>query len=260
MKRTSGYFHISLNLQHYTISEECDLAMGLDYANDPQIVNVPVSQSALHALASAVRNDLGSRATDPHPALTATEEQDVDKLSRAILGVKSDVERQANSFALGNRAIFENIIRRIGFHPESPHAKHSRVFESRTPAKGMIHIIVPVEEELGKPTYTFEYGIATAENVLPANWDNTISLGNTELFISALPSGSVVAIHYAVTIIPSRKRKSALSGTAEAKADTIATSSNKMVTIFPVNKSSKVQIVHGATYYHFSDVIYVIVP
>jgi len=260
MKKTSGYFHISLNLQNYTIGEECDLAMGFNYDTDPEVTGVPVTQAALQALASAVRTDMSDRLTDPHPALTATEQQDVDALSRAILGVKSDVERQANGFALGNRVIFENIIRRIGFHPENPHAKHSRVFESRTPAKGMIHIIVPVEEGLGKPTYTFEYGIAIAENVLPANWETAISLGNTELFISALPSGSVVAIHYAVTVIPSRLRKSIASATPDNKTDTQPSTSNKMVTVFPVNKSCKVQIVHGFSYYNFSDVIYVIVP
>jgi hypothetical protein len=191
--------------------------------------------------------------------LTKTEEQHVDALSRAILSVKSDVERQANGFALGNRVIFENIVIRLGFHPEHPHAKHSRIFESRSVGKGMLHFIVPAEDELGKPTYTFEYGIATAEDVSSVHWQPVISLGNTELFISGLPSATIIAIHYAVTVIPSRKRKTVVSGAGDVKTAAPVSTANKMITILPINNSKKVQIAHGVNYNHFSDVIFVVV-
>lgn len=258
MKKTSGYFHLALNLHLLTISEECDLVMGLNYATDPQIANVPVTQAALQALATTVRNDLGARATTPHPALTATEQQDVDKLTRGLLGATSDIVRQANNFALGNRVIFNNILTRIGLHPQQQKTTHSRIFESKSPSKGMIEIIVPSEGKkgLGSPTYLFEFGIVTAEGLIPT-WQPIVPLSVAELYLSGIISGSIVAVRYAVLLVPPHKKTS--TSTAVAKTLAKPSTPNKMLTILPVNTKGKVVLVYGTAFYTFSDVIYVTV-
>lgn len=254
MKKTSGYYHLSLNLHKLTIGGECDLIMGLNYATDPDVHNIPVTQAALQALVAIVRADLGTRVTDPHPTLTKTEQQHVDSMSRGLLGVASDVVRQANNVALGNKVVFETILRRIGFHPSKPKAKHVRIFESKSSGKGMIDIIVPVEKGLGNLTYVFQYGITTAENVLPAKWEDPIPLGSAEFYVSGLPSG-IVAVHYAVLVIPSHKKT--VSGTPTEKSMIAAL--DKMITMLPVNSKGKIVIMHGLPFYYFSDTIYVTV-
>jgi hypothetical protein len=259
MKKTSGYFHLALNLNLLTISEECDLIMGLNYATSTIITGVPVTQAALQALVATVRADLGSRATDPHPALTKTEQQHVDAMTRGLLGATSDIVRQANNISLGNLAVFQSILRGIGINPAKPHAKHTRVFAIKTTAKGTIEIIVPSEsgKGLGHPTYLYEYGIAAAEGTLPATWQPVIPLSDAEFYVSGIPSTSIVAVRYAVLLIPSHKKTS--SSTALSKTIGPIVTPNRMLNILPVNAKGKVVLVHGTTFYNFSDVIYIVV-
>lgn len=259
MKKTSGYFHLALNLQLHTIGEECDLAFGLNYATDPQVTGVPVTQAALQALANTVRLDLGSRLTDPHPTLTKTEQLHVDALSRALLGVASDISRQANNFALGNRAIYETILRRIGFTPSKPHAKHVRVFTIKTTAKGTIEIIVPAEKGLGRVVYYFEYGLTAAEHVLPTTWEKPIPLPITGFYVTGIASGAIVAVHYAVIVVPPHRAKTPSAPASSSKTVAPIATPNKMISILPVNAKGKVTIVHRSSFITFSDVIYIIV-
>jgi hypothetical protein len=259
MKKTSGYFHLALNLHLMNIGEECDLIMGLDYATNTQIVNVPLSQSALQALATTVRGDLGSRVTDPHPTLTKLEQQHVDAMTRALLGVTSDIVRQANNIALGNRTVFETLLRGIGLHPAQLKAKHPRIFATKSTAKGTIEVLVPVEKGLGKPIYYYEYGITTAEHVLPATWEKPIPLPVTEFFLSGIPSGSIVAVHYAVLVVPPHRAKTSTTAASSSKSILPPATPNKMVTVLPVNAKGKISLVHRTAFFTFSDVIYVIV-
>lgn len=259
MKKTSGYFQLALNLHLYTIGEEVELALGLNYATDPQVMGVPVTQMALQALANTVKADLGTRLTDPHPTLTATEQQHVDALSRALLGVASDISRQANGFALGNRAIYNTILRRIGFTPAKPHAKHVRVFTIKTTAKGTIEIIVPAEKGLGRAVYYFEYGLTTAEHVLPTTFEKPIPLPVTEFYVTGITSGSIVAVHYAVLVVPPHRAKTPSTPSSTAKSIAPINTPNKMITVLPVNAKGRVSIVHRSTFFTFSDVIYIIV-
>ena len=82
--------------------------------------------------------------------------------------------------------------------------------------------------------------------------------------MSGLPSGAVVALRYAVTIVPSHRKKPAntgtTGGTSTQKTVTQAAALNKMVSVLPVNKQGKVQLVHGVPYVYFSDAVYIVVP
>jgi hypothetical protein len=255
-----------LGLTKMSIASEVNLALGLDYDADPDYINPSVTQAAIRTLAQAVQTDLGARLTDPKPELTATQKQDVDALSRAIITVKSEVEIVANKKALGNRNVFDAIVHRIGFNPAKPHSAHVRVFETKTAGKGMIEITGSVEKALGNATYIFRYGITTAFNVLPAVWEPQIPLGNADVFINGLPSASIVAAQYAVVIIPSNKKTG--GGTGSGTGGTLASQKTaaqtkaltKSTTILPVNSKGKVQLTHGTVFYNFSDVIYIVVP
>jgi len=109
-------------------------------------------------------------------------------------------------------------------------------------------------------TYIFQYGITTAFNVLPTVWQQSIPLSTSELFISGLPVGAVLAIQYAVIIVPSHKKTTAATGgLPTARTATQVSALNKMTTVLPVNKKGKVQLVHGVSFYHFSDAIYKVV-
>jgi hypothetical protein len=266
MKKTSGYYHIVLGLTKMSISSEINLALGINYATDPDYINPSVTQAALQSLAKTVQSDLGNRLTEPNLELTATQKQDVDALSRALITVKSEVEVVANKKALGNRNIFDVVIHRIGFNGAKPHGTHIHVFETKGIGKGMIEITGPVENALGNATYIFQYGITTAFNVLPATWEALIPLGNADVILSGLPSAAIVVVQYAVVVIPSHKKSG--GGTGSGTGSTLSSQKTvaqtkaltKATTILPVNSKGKVQLTHGITFYYFSDAIYVVVP
>jgi hypothetical protein len=259
MKKTSGYFHIVLALAKMSIANLINLAFGLIYDTDPDYTVHSYTQAQLRALATTVQNELGSRVTDPHPTLTHQEQIDVLALTQAILAIKSEVTVAANKKAQGNRATFEIVVNRIGLHPAKAHATHVRIFEEKVAGKGMLEFIGPIEKGLGMPTYTFEYGIAPSFGVLPTVWQPQIALHSSELYMTGLPSGSVVALRYAVTIIPSHHKKTASTGAATQKTVTQTAALNKMVRLLPVNKQGNVQLVHGVAYTHFSDAVYIVV-
>ena len=264
MKKTSGYFHIVLALTKMSIADLISLAFGLIYDTDPDYTVHSYTQAQLRALATIVQTELGTRLTDPHPTLTHQEQIDVLVLTQALLAIKSEVTVAANKKAQGNAATFGIVVNRIGLHPAKAHAKHVRIFEEKAAGKGMIEFIGPIETGLGTPTYTFEYGIATTFGILSSViWQPQIALHSPELYMSGLPSGAIVALRYAVTIIPSHHKKPATTGTGTAatqKTVTQAAALNKMVSILPVNSKGKVQLVHGVPYIYFSDAVYIVVP
>ena len=264
MKKTVGYYHIVLALTKMSIADLINLAFGLIYDTDPDYTVHSYTQAQLRALATLVQTELGSRITHPHPTLTHQEQIDLLALTQALLAIKSEVTVAANKKAQGNRATFEIVVNRIGLHPAKAHAKHVRIFEEKAVGKGMLEFIGPVEKGLGTPTYIFEYGIAPSFGVLPTVWLPLIAIHSPELFMSGLPSGAVVALRYAVTIVPSHRKKPAntgtTGGTSTQKTVTQAAALNKMVSVLPVNKQGKVQLVHGVPYVYFSDAVYIVVP
>ncbi|MHB8259889.1 MAG: hypothetical protein ACYDEC_06430, partial [Bacteroidia bacterium] len=165
----------------------------------------------------------------------------------------------ANKKAKGDRAVFDLVVNRIGFHPAAAHGKHVRIFEVRSVGKGMWHIIAPVEKGMGSVTYTFQLGITTAIGVLPAVFNIEVSLGNPEFFIDGLPLGKIFAIQYAATIIPSHKKTSAATGPNTQRTATQTSGLHNMVTLLPVNKQGKLQLTYGVPFIKFSHPIYMAV-
>jgi hypothetical protein len=249
MKKLMNYFHLVLNMGRMTISELVSFAFGIKLNGDPDAISPPYSQTQVQTLASAVQTDLGSRITDPHPTLTAQEQQHVDSLSRAMIADKNYVEQVANDKAKGDRAVFDEIAKRIGFITQKVRQKHQRVFESLSAEKGSFHVRVPSEGKRGV-TYIYEYGITPTQGVLPAAWQKYIPLSVTELIITGLPSGTNIGIHYAVMMNPSHTKKTVPKTIPD----------EKVATAPPVTKTGKVSIVHGSTFLHFSDVIYILIP
>ena len=261
MKKTTGYFHLVLHLAKMSIADLVNLALGLVYDTDPDYTVHPYTQAQLAVMANKVRTDLGSKITLPNPTLTHQEQLDVDALSRAVLAISSGVTVAGNNKAQGNRLLFAVVATRIGFHTAGAKATHVRIFEAKSVAKGMLEFIGPVETGLGHPTYTFQYGITTAFGVLPAVWQPQIALSTAELYMSGLPSGAIIAVRYAVTVIPSHKKATTTpsGGVPTQRTTTQKSALNKMTTILPVNAKGKVQLVHGTVYYQFSDAVYQVV-
>jgi hypothetical protein len=266
MKKLTNIFHVILNLHKMLIGEEITFSLGLNIGSDPQVNMslLPYSQTVVKQRANAVQTLMGSRVTMAQITLTKQEQKALSDLSFALISDANEIVRQANEIAAGNRVIFETIVNRIGLHPSNPKAKHVRIFEVRPAGKGAVHIILPEEKQFGKPTYVIQKGITTQEGLLPT-WDQILPLGNPEIFVDGLKSGSILCVEYAVLIIPSHKKKAPATGgssatpTAKVAVNTGSTP-QKMVTIYPVNKAGKVQITQGVNYYHFSDPIYIIVP
>jgi hypothetical protein len=218
----------------------------------------------LAVLANKVRTDMGTRLTAPNPTLTKQEQLDVDALSRAIITIASGVTLAANNKALGNRASFDVVVSRIGFKTAGAKAKHVRVFEVRSTAKGVWYILGPVEKGLGRVTYTFEMGICTALNVMPATWGNPISLPSPEFYIGTLPIGTIFAIRFAAVIVPAHKKATGggtgtggTSSVATQRSVTQTTGAHAFVTVLPVNAQGKVYLTYGVPFIQFSDPIWV---
>src|SRR6185312_7623155 len=253
MKKLVGYFHIALNLQRITLDEEVTLALGIKLANDPDATSPPFTQAQLQTLAATVQADLGGHPTGRTPTLTAKQQQDVNALTRALVADKGYVETVANAKAQGVRAVFDEVVSRIGFAGKKPPSTHQRVFESLASAPQSFRVRVPSEAPRGL-TYVYRYGITTAAGVLPTTWQPGISLSVTELCVTGIPSSSIVAVEYAVVLLPPR------ATAASPKRKAAAASPSKVMTVPPVNKAGKVTLVHGTSYLRWSDAIYIVIP
>jgi hypothetical protein len=261
MKKLVGYFHIVLNFVKMTINDEMGLAMGIKTLGDPDVTFVSYTDVQLKALAQTVMTDLAGKLTDPHPTLTAIEQGDVNALSVAIMAVKGDVERQANAKAKGNRAIFDTIVNRIGFHSGKPHGKHIRIAEFLPSEKGSFHFRTPAEGKQGEHVIVvFQYGATLAENVIPSVWEQLVPLPYTELIVSGIPSGTIIALWYAVQLssLTGKRGKKPISSTAATEKEITTPSSVSMR--LPVNKQGKISLVYHTNYLHFSDVMYYRIP
>jgi hypothetical protein len=259
MKKTVGYYHIVLNLIKMSISEEVTLAStGLTYATDPDYTNPFITEPQLQALAATVQHDLGTRINAPNPQLTATEQQDVNALSRAIMTVRGEVELVANRVAQGDRAVFETIVRRIGFHPSKVRTKHVRIVAFLPSEKGNFHFIVPAESK--DVIYIYQFGATTAEGTAPAQWQ-TVPLDRTELIMGGFASGAIIGLRYAVQKTPSHlKPKTSLTTDASKIVATKTTAPSGVLTVLSVNKTGKVTMMQGVNYWHFSDIMYFRIP
>src|ERR1039458_9023420 len=105
MKNVVSYFHIVLNLGKISVAELITLANGIKTLGDAVVTTVRFSDVAIKAQAAVVQGMVGSRASDPHPALTFAEQTQVNFLSSMIIAVKGDVEFYGNKSAAGNRTL-----------------------------------------------------------------------------------------------------------------------------------------------------------
>lgn len=258
MKKLISYFHIALYLEKMTLQDLITFVLGIKLNADPDAVAPPFTETQLQNMAYKVQTDLGTRLTTPNPSLTAAQQSDVDALSRALIAVKYYVEQVANAHTPGSRSTFETIVRRIGFIPRGANAKHVRIFEAKPNGAGSFIIIVPSAGKGKHAAYVFQLGITTAKDVLPASWQDPISIPVTELEVTHVPSGSIIAIHYAEVVVPSRKKG---GGTVTVTPITPpSTGRVRPTNSLSVNKAGKATYVYGTPFVHYSDVIYVVVP
>lgn len=253
MKKLLNYFHIVLHFSKMTIADLISMAFGIKTMGDPDITIVSHSDPEIQTQASKVQSEIGERANDPHPSLTKVEQKDVDILARMVVDVKGDVERQANAKAAGNRAIFEAIVRRVGFLPRAISKRFQRVFESKKAEKGSFHVAVPSEGK--NTTYVFKYGVTTDVNVIPQKWEDPVPIPVTELIVNGFKSGTIVAVCYAAVAHPKKSKK---SGIAPPVPDAIS-AVGKVVSSLPTNKAGKITIAYGVEFLHFSDPIYIVI-
>ncbi|MHB8261557.1 MAG: hypothetical protein ACYDCN_14100 [Bacteroidia bacterium] len=259
MKKTVGYFHIALHLAKMSIADLINLALALVYDTDPDYTVHPLTQAQLAVLANTVRVEMGNRLTAPAPTLTKQEQIDVDVLSTAVIEIASGVTIAANKKAKGNRALFEMVVNRIGFHSVGAKAKHVRIFEVVSVGKGMWHIIAPVEKGMGKVTYTFQLGITTAIGVAPAVYSIELSSSASEWYLSGLPLNTIFAIRYEAVIVPSHRKKAAATGANTQRTVSKTSALHNTTTILPINDKGKVQVTYGAPFYEFCNPIYQVV-
>src|ERR1017187_5410161 len=174
MKNVVSIFHIVLNLGKKTVSEIISLAYGIKTTGDADVTTHRYTDVQIQAQAAVVQGMVGSRASDPHPALTFAEQTQVNLLSSMIIAVKGDVEFYGNQSAAGNRAIFSTIAHRTGFVPQGEAAHQQRIFEFLPAENGSFY--ARVHSEGRDITYIFQYGITTAKDVLPTVWSDRIAL------------------------------------------------------------------------------------
>jgi len=232
-----------------TIAELVTFASGLKTTGDPDATTPPFTDAQVQALSATVQTDIGTRITDPNPKLTALQQQHVDALSRAIIANKNYVEMMANKKAAGNRAVFDQICKRIGFATKKETTRHQRVFESLRSEPGSVHVRIPSECR-GHITNVFEYGLTTTKGVIPASWEKSIPLPVTELIITGLSSGTIVGFRYAVILPPSHTNKT----------DTKVAPISKVANALPINANGKISLTYKSDFLHYSDVMYIVVP
>jgi hypothetical protein len=255
MKKLVKYFHITLGLNKMTVDEETTFAYGIKTTGDPDVTNPSYTDTELQGLADKVRNDAALRATAPTKTLTALEQQHLDSLSRAIVSVKNDVETIANKKAQGNKAIFDQIVTRIGFGPKADYTRRPRAFEFLNSDSGCFHVRVPLAGK-GSIIYYYRYGITSALNIMPAVWENPIALSVTEVIVSGFKSGTIVAVQYAALQSP-RHTKKANSQNQPPATDS---GSSQILSTPTLNDKGKVVITHQSSYLEWSEILYFIIP
>ena len=254
MKKLLSYFHIVLNLNRLTISEEISLAYDFNTTGNTQLPNMPHSDSDLQAQAQIVQNEIGTRASDPHPALTKQEQKDVDKLSRMIVANTLYIETVSNDLAQGDRVTFEGFVRDTGLTPKAPAKKYQKVAESVPSEAGSFHFRVPAEGKSGM-TYYFEYGIVAHKGVMPtqAQLEKAIAMPVTEVIVNGFYRDCWVAIHYTAIKHPKHTKKTA----SKIKEPDSNRAASKVLTIPTINTKGKIVITHRSPYLQFSDWIYI---
>ena len=256
MKKLVSYFHIVLHLNKMTLEELVTFVLGLKLTGDPDAIAPPFTQAQLQTLANKVLSDLGIRITTPNPTLTAAQQIDVDALCRALIAVKNYVEQVANAHTPGNRAMFDTIVRRIGFMPQGANAKHIRIFEAKPNGAGSFSIITPSAGKGKHAVYVFQLGVTTAKDVLPLAWQDMLPIPVTELIVTNAPSGAIIAVHYAEVIVSTHKKTGGTTTTITPPASGRIRPTNSL----SVSKAGKITYVYGTPFLHYSDVIYIIVP
>jgi len=252
MKKLLSYFHIVLKFGEMTISDLISFAYGIKTTGNPVIPHPSFTDQQIQDLASTVQTDIGTRASQPNPSLTATEQQDVDELSRAVVSVKSDVEIAANNKARGNRTIFDEIVRSTGFMPKALYSAHKRVFESLPSEANSFHVRVPSAGN-GHYTYYYEFGFTTAIDTPPEKLFPVIALPVTELIINGLNGNTIIGIHYSVVHHPKHTKKTA-NNIPQPDTDRAI---NKVVTSLLLNSKGKVVVNMQSSFMHYSDFIYI---
>lgn len=255
MKKLIKYFHITLGLNKISVDEETTFAYGIKTAGDPDVTNPSYTDTELQALADKVRNDAALRATAPAKTLTASEQQHLDALSRALVSVKNDVETIANKKAQGNKAIFDQIVTRIGFGPKSDYSRRPRAFEFLNSDSGCFHARVPMAAK-GTITYIYRYGITSAVNTPPSIWEDTIALSVTELIVSGIKSGTIVGVQYAALQSPRHTKKA----NTQNQPPATDSGSSQILTTPMLNDKGKVVIPHRSSYLEWSEILYFIIP
>jgi hypothetical protein len=241
MRNVVSMFHIVLNLGKKTVSEIISLAYGIKTTGDPDVTTVRYTDAEIQAQAAVVQGMVGTRASDPHPALTNTEQTEVNKLTAMIIAVKGDVEFYGNKVAAGNRAAFDTIAHRTGFVPQGASAHQQRIFEFLPSENGSFHSRVHSEGQ--NITYVYQYGITPAKDVLPAIWGDRIALSLVELIVAGFTSGTIIGVRYAAVM--------------HGNEPPIH---NRALNYPPVNSKGKVSLTNGVDFMHFSDVIYFAIP
>ncbi|MBI3501383.1 MAG: hypothetical protein HY063_06275 [Bacteroidetes bacterium] len=224
-------------------------AKGIKLTGDPDATAPPVADGTLHSQADTLLTIHTNRQTKP-PTATADDEikqrniveRSYKKDGLYVQGVCNDV-----AVAQGDVTAGEAVALRIGYKLKKKSAAHPRDFESLPSEKGSFHVRVK-SAGAGHMVYVYEYGITTAENLLPALWEKPIAISVTELIMKGFASGTVVAVRYTVVLPPAHTKKTnaKLSATTAMNA-----------TKFSISKAKKVTSTHGTDPYQWSNILYI---
>ena len=255
MKKLVNYFKIALNLGKKTISELISFAYGQKFANDPLTLTPPFTDTQIQTLAATVQTEIGTRATDPSPKLTAKEQQDVDALTRGIMANKNYLETAANHAAAGNKVLFDEIVKRIGYAPYKDRSSSTRMFELVESGPGWAHIRVKKLQK-GNMGHAWQWSITTAIGVPPAWATGEVELNpfprytlEADVILNGLKRSGIYAVRYYDVLPASKGNKSSIKKNI----------TKKLTSILPVSKTKHPILVDGDEP-QWSDFIYFIVP
>ncbi|MBI3501629.1 MAG: hypothetical protein HY063_07530 [Bacteroidetes bacterium] len=225
---------------------------GIVTTGDPDAGGVTPTDGTLHAQADTLLNIHTARQTKP-PTKTADDEikqrnivnRTYKKMALYVQGVCNDV-----AVANGDVTAGETVAQRTGFGLKKKGQPHPRDFEFLPSDKGSFHARVK-STGAGHMVYLYEYGITTAENVMPPVWEKPVALPVTELIVKGFASGTIVGVHYTVILPPAHTKK-----TSAKISETASMNATKLT----INKARKVTVTHGSDLYNFSNILYVRIP
>jgi len=227
-------------------TEVSKMALGTKTTGDPDVTNMPVSDTDFHKQANDSLDVQVQRQTDQSKSLTAKGNELCSKVRTSYFQNSGRIQDLANNLVAttGSYDAGVALVLRCGYLLKTKSEVHPRGFEIIDSGPGWVHLRVKAVGN--RAGYIFRLGITTEKGVIPTTFLTILFSLQCEVVIMGLKSGSMYGFQFA-SILPVAQTKN---------SDPSQTASSKTATTTMSTKANKTVYVMTNEIYQWSDFIY----